>query len=74
MRHWWWCRITRGDEEEDTNGERVAAILKAHDLGIDLVMSKPKEGLYLVLLPEFPESIGIAMLEMSVGELTVTTE
>lgn len=74
MRHWWWCRVTRGDEEDDTNGERVESILTAHDLQVNLKRSKPNRGLYLILLPEFPESVEIAMLEMGVGELTVTTE
>lgn len=72
MRHWYWCSITRGDEEPDTNEERVKAICKAH--GLEVKRQLGSNDLWLVLMPEFPESIEIAALEMGVGELTVSME
>ncbi len=73
MRHWFWCRVTRNNGEPDTNKERVAAVCKAHGLGIDIKMSH-NDGTYLILMPEFPESIEIMALEIGVGELTVTMQ
>lgn len=72
MRHWYWCKVTRNDEEPDTNGERVSCILIAHELDVDLLNSDSKKGHYLVLLPEFPEEIELVEIEMGVGELTVS--
>ena len=73
MRHWYWCRVTRGNDEADLNEERVRAVCKAH--GLEVAKRKdPPTGLYCILLPEFPESIEIAALEMGVGELTVSIE
>ena len=73
MRHWYWCRITEGDEEPVKDKYRVETILKAHGLEMGQhAKDNTARGLYLVLLPEFPESIEVVELEMGVGELTVS--
>jgi hypothetical protein len=73
MRHWFWCRVTRNNGDPDLNEERVRAICKAHGLEV-AERKEPPTGLYCILMPEFPEHIEIVMLEMGVGELTVSIE
>lgn len=70
MRHWYWCVVTEGDEEPVKNRPRVEALLKAHGLG---VCSQPAAGtgIYMVLLPEFPEHVEVVEIELGVGPLTV---
>ncbi len=73
MKHWYWCRVLRNDEI-DTNGERVEAILTAHGLEVDMKSSDPPAGAYMVLLPEQPENLDLLAVRYGAGELVIEME